>query len=51
MDLDDGLSAAEVEAASTRIARDLRARIPQVREVFLDATATADPYRSLRPPT
>lgn len=38
VDLADGLSADEVERASSGIDRELRARIPTVWQVFLDAT-------------
>jgi cation diffusion facilitator family transporter len=38
IDLADGLSADEVERASSEIDRELRARIPTVWQVFLDAT-------------
>ena len=38
VDLADGLSADEIERASSGIDRELRAHIPTVWQVFLDAT-------------
>ena len=38
VDLADGLSADEIERASSEIDRELRERIPTVWQVFLDAT-------------
>ncbi len=38
LDLEDGISAGEVERVSSRIERELRAAVPEVDQVFLDAT-------------
>jgi divalent metal cation (Fe/Co/Zn/Cd) transporter len=49
VDLADGLSADEIERASSEIDRELRERIPTVWQVFLDATprsAAARPARA-----
>ena len=43
VDLADGLSADEIERASSEIDRDLRERIPTVWQVFLDATPPRSP--------
>jgi cation diffusion facilitator family transporter len=39
LDMDDALGAAEVEDCTDAIAADLRAKFPQVREVYLDVTS------------
>jgi cation diffusion facilitator family transporter len=41
IDLDDGLSGADVERLSNRLERELRAAVPDVDQVFLDATPGA----------
>ena len=38
LDLSDGLPASEVERLSSRIDRELREALPDVQQVFLDAT-------------
>jgi cation diffusion facilitator family transporter len=42
VDLADGLSAVEIERASTEIERQLRERVPTVWQVFLDATPRSE---------
>jgi divalent metal cation (Fe/Co/Zn/Cd) transporter len=42
MDLEDGLSADEIERASSDLDRELRASIPMVWQVFLDATPRSE---------
>ena len=42
IDLADGLSADEIERASSEIDRELRERIPTVWQVFLDATPRSE---------
>jgi hypothetical protein len=41
VDLDDRLSAARVETIATQVDAAIRRRVPDVSEVFLDATATS----------
>ena len=48
IDLADGLSADEIERASSEIDRELRERIPTVWQVFLDATPRAARWRRRR---
>jgi divalent metal cation (Fe/Co/Zn/Cd) transporter len=45
IDLADGLSADEIERASSEIDRELRERIPMVWQVFLDATPRSEVAR------
>jgi divalent metal cation (Fe/Co/Zn/Cd) transporter len=42
LDMDDALGAAEVEDSTDAISADLRAKFPQVREVYLDVTSGRD---------
>jgi divalent metal cation (Fe/Co/Zn/Cd) transporter len=46
IDLADGLSADEIERASTEMDRELRERIPTVWQVFLDATPRSEASRA-----
>ena len=46
IDLADGLSADEIERASSEIDRELRERIPTVWQVFLDATPPRSEVRA-----
>jgi divalent metal cation (Fe/Co/Zn/Cd) transporter len=46
VDLADGLTAAEIERASTEIERQLRERVPTVWQVFLDATPRSEVAQS-----
>ena len=46
VDLADGLSADEIERASSEIDRELRERIPTVWQVFLDATPRSEVARA-----